>query len=206
MLERSDFVSSQPENRTAIEEGLEFAWHHLLMQVEQPYPNLKQPLYTPAEFVSLLAGERGVLDWQPSDNEIQRRKTADRAFEIHRKAGTRAGLLGALSSLNIEANATKGSLPYSVIVDGRLSDLPLTADTSRRLNARVSHYKSERDTVSISLSRLNNGSQSRGCLIKTTRFVHVYAGIPKPPVSYGVSPRFGFIQSEKVIKVSAAAP
>ncbi|MFH0267229.1 phage tail protein [Vibrio rumoiensis] len=198
------FVSAQPENRTVIEEALEFAWHDMLTKVEQPYPDLKQPLYTPKEFISLLAGERGVLDWQPSDNEQQRRETADQAFDIHRKAGTRYGLRNALLPLGIDSTVNKGELPYSLVVDGKLSEQPLTAETSQRMNARLSSYKSERDSIDLTLSRSNNGAEVKAAIVQTARFIHVFAGVPVPPVSYGSNPRFGFVQSEKVIKIQAA--
>ncbi|WP_417536395.1 phage tail protein [Methylophaga sp.] len=197
------FISAQPENRTTIEEGLEFAWHDMLSKVEQPYPDLKQPLYTPKEFISLLASERGVLDWQPNDDEQQRRETADNAFDIHRKAGTRYGLRNALLPLGIDSSVSKGELPYSIVVDGKLSDKPLTTETSQRMNARLSSYKSERDSVSITLSRSNQGAEVKAALVQSAKFIHVFAGVTKPPISYGTSPKFGFVQSEKVIKVHA---
>ena len=197
------FVSAQPENRTSIEEALEFAWHDMLKKVDQPYPNLKQPLYTPQEFVSLLAGERGVLDWQPSDDEQQRRETTDKAFDIHSKAGTRYGLRNALLPLGIDSVVSKGELPYAVVVDGKLSDQPLTAETSQRMNARLASYKSERDTIELILSRSSLGSEVKAALVKTSKFIHVFAGVTKPPISYGTNPKFGFVQSEKIIKVQA---
>lgn len=206
MLELTDksFISAQPENRTVIEEALEFAWHDMLSHVEQPYPDLKQPLYTQPEFVSFLAGERGVLDWQPSDNESQRRETADKAFDIHRKAGTRYGLRNALLPLGIDSTVNKGELPYSLVVDGKLSEQPLTAETSQRMNARLASYKSERDSIELTLSRSNNGVETKAAIVQTAKFIHVFAGVPVPPVSYGSNPKFGFVQSEKVIKVQAA--
>lgn len=206
MLKLTDksFISAQPENRTVIEEALEFAWHDMITKVEQPYPDLKQPLYTQDEFVSLLAGERGVLDWQPSDDDQQRRETADKAFDIHRKAGTRYGLRNALLPLGIDSVVTKGEQPYSVVVDGKLSDRPLTAETSQRMNARLTSYKSERDSIALTLSRSNNGVETKAAIVQTAKFIHVFAGVPVPPVSYGSNPKFGFVQSEKVIRVSAA--
>ncbi|MBD1572884.1 phage tail protein [Vibrio sp. S17_S38] len=206
MLELTDksFISAQPENRTVIEEALEFAWHDMLTNVEQLYPDLKQPLYTQDEFVSLLAGERGVLDWQPSDDDQQRRETADKAFDIHRKAGTRYGLRNALLPLGIDSVVTKGEQPYSVVVDGKLSDRPLTAETSQRMNARLTSYKSERDSIALTLSRSSNGTETKAAIVQTAKFIHVFAGVPVPPVYYGSNPKFGFVQSEKVIRVSAA--
>lgn len=174
------FVSAQPENRTIIEEGLEFAWHDMLTKVEQPYPDLKQPLYTQSEFVSLLAGERGVLDWFPNDNQTQRRETANKAFDIHRKAGTRIGLRESLLPLGIDSVITKGERPYSLVVDGDLLDLPLTPETSQRMNARLLSYKSERDSVEVILSRSNDGAEVKAILVQSTRFINISAAIAKP--------------------------
>lgn len=147
------FVSAQPENRTSIEEALEFAWHEILTTVDQPYPNLKQPLYTPQEFVSLLAGERGALDWQPSDDEQQRRETTDKAFDIHRKAGTRSGIEIALNALGCDAIITPwfdcdtAKPPYYIECVAWKSNAPVDKQLSERMIRRIESAKSERDTI-----------------------------------------------------------
>lgn len=180
------FISAQPENRTAIEEALEFAWHNMLTKVEQPYPDLKQPLYTQDEFVSLLASERGVLDWQPSDDDQQRRETADKAFDIHRKAGTRYGLRDALLPLGVDAAVEKGDLPYSITADGQLSEQPITSETAQRIKVRVSSYKSERDVVTLTLSRTEQGIRHHAVVVKVAKFVNVSAYSPFSDLSMRV--------------------
>lgn len=146
------FVSVQPENRTIIEEGLEYGWHKIISQQPNPYPNLKQPSYTPDEFVSLLAAERGVLDWQPSDTLEQRRKTAEQAFEIHRKAGTRSGITVALDALGFDSEVTRSTAPYSIDILCWRRNTPIDKLIVDRMVSRIDHTKSERDSYELSLA------------------------------------------------------
>ncbi|MFA0690628.1 phage tail protein [Vibrio splendidus] len=158
----NDFVSVQPENRTLIEEGLEYGWHKILEAQNDPYPELKQPMLTSDEFVSLLAGERGVLDWQPNDTLLQRRQTTEQAFDIHRKAGTRGGLKTALDVLGFDSVITKAPQAYALEVEAFLQDDPLTDETSKRVDSRLKNYKSERDSVSVNIARQSNSLVSVG--------------------------------------------
>ncbi len=175
MSKPNEFVSVQPENRTLIEEGLEFAWHSMLSAAGNPYPELKQPLLSSDEFVSLLASERGVLDWQPNDTMKQRRETTEQAFGIHRRAGTRSGLSKALGVLNITTEIKRGVLPYSLIIDGYLSDLPIDEDTTARVGSRIDNYKSERDTVDIALVRSADSYAFIGSTIQTGVVIEIGA-------------------------------
>lgn len=153
MSELNEFLSAQPENRTTLEEALEYAWHRLIEQSERPFPSLRDPLKTPGEFVTLLAGERGVLDWQPSDTNTQRRQTTAQAFSIHSKAGTRSGLASALMALGFKASVQRGESPYSIDVTAEIESGSLSPQMQARLNARVSAYKSERDKPAIDMVR-----------------------------------------------------
>lgn len=175
MSKPNEFVSVQPENRTLIEEGLEFAWHSLLSESENPYPELKHPLFTPDEFVSLLASERGVLDWRPRDTMKQRREITEQAFAIHRKAGTRFGLSQALSVLNITTEIKKGELAYSLEIDGFLSNQPIDKETSTRVGSRINNYKSERDTVKIAFIRSADSHAFKGSTIQTGIVIEIGA-------------------------------
>ncbi|MCG9678750.1 phage tail protein I [Vibrio sp. Isolate24] len=147
------FNSVQPSNRTIIEESLEYAWVKVLENLESPYPNLKNPLLCPDEFVSLLASERGVQDWQPGDTLEQQRSTTDKAFEIHSKAGTRYGLRTSIDALGFNSQVTKGALAYSLDVSAEIEKGELSEKLQTRLSSRVNTYKSERDTVSLELAR-----------------------------------------------------
>ncbi len=81
-----EFLSVQPNNASLIEEALEFAWTELIQSTFCPYPNLKQPLLTDKAFVALLAGERGVTDWQPKDTlESQRKRWIRRLIFIEKQ-------------------------------------------------------------------------------------------------------------------------
>ncbi|EKO3566327.1 phage tail protein [Vibrio metschnikovii] len=173
MSEPNEFISVQPDNRTLIEESLEYAWDGILKRSTNPYPDLKNPMLTPDEFVVLLASERGVADWQPDDTLVQQRRTTDKAFEIHSKAGTRAGLKTALDALGFDSVVTKSDEPYAINVEAMLQDQPLTNEMYRRVNIRVSTYKSERDIVRTHLSRLHLIKRYRAVMINRSRIIKV---------------------------------
>ncbi len=169
MLEPNDveFISVQPENRTALEEAIEYAWHKLIESAHSPYPDLRNPLTTQEEFVSLLASERGVQDWQPIDMPHQRRETTARAFEIHSKAGSRAGLKMAIEALGFKADVERSPLPYSLVISAELEKESLSGEIQLRLNSRAGAYKSERDTLDLRLVRSSNSQIYPGILNET---------------------------------------
>ncbi|HDZ9327794.1 TPA: phage tail protein [Vibrio cholerae] len=201
MSEPNEFVSVQPDNRTLIEESLEYAWARILALAPNPYPNLKNPQLTADEFVVLLAGERGVADWQPTDTIEQQRKTTDKAFPIHSKAGTRTGLKTALDALGFASAVTRGDAAYSIDVEGRLLDQPLTAEMSQRINARITAYKSERDSVTTTLSRLHSANKYRALVLHSARIVRVKAAEPIPPIYAMPKTRAIAIHSVKSVRI-----
>lgn len=155
MSKPEEFVSVQPQNTTAIEEALEYAWDQLITGQSDPYPMLKQPLYTADEFVALLAGERGVFDWQPNDSIAQQRQTANQAFAIHRSAGTRSGLRLSLGVIDSELEVTPwyqvddAPGPYYLKCVAWRKHHPITKALTERLLSRIEHVKSERDSVDL---------------------------------------------------------
>ncbi|CAG9001771.1 MAG: hypothetical protein CENE_03798 [Candidatus Celerinatantimonas neptuna] len=167
VLSDDDFVSVQPENRTTIEEALEYAWDRLIYQLSDPYPNLKQPLKTSVDFVDLIAQERGVLDYQPADMIPQKRQTTDRAFQIHAKAGTRSGLKDALDALGFDSTIGKAEQPYAIKVMADIEADSLTQTLQERLEARVTAYKSERDSVTMEVVRGAQIPIYSGILVET---------------------------------------
>ncbi|WP_306331027.1 phage tail protein [Vibrio injensis] len=158
MSEPNEFISVQPDNRTLIEESLEYAWDRILKQSTSPYPDLKNPMLTPDEFVVLLASERGVADWQPIDTELHQRRTVDKAFEIHSKAGTRAGLVSAVRAVGYDADIQAGHklkdpIPYHVeILAWREPSDVVDEKKIARLVSRINAYKSERDTIEVAMT------------------------------------------------------
>lgn len=149
------FVSVQPNNSSLIEESLEFAWGEIIKSHACPYPNLKQPLLTDESFVALLAGERGVTDWQPKDTLESQRKTADRAFDIHRKAGTRFGLNVALDAIDCDIEVTPWHqmqpvhAPYHIECVAWQRNKPVDKAAANRMLSRIENTKSERDTIDL---------------------------------------------------------
>ncbi|AUI88161.1 phage tail protein I [Vibrio azureus] len=149
------FISVQPNNASLIEEALEYGWAQLLHSLPCPYPNLKQPLLTAPPFVALLAGERGVRDWQPKDTPQSQRKTVDKAFEIHRKAGTRLGLSIALDAIDCDVDVipwhqmTPRAPPYHIECIATQRSQALDKAATTRVLSRIESTKSERDTVHL---------------------------------------------------------
>ena len=166
-VQNKPFVSVQPDNRTLVEEGLEYGWYQLINSLDCPYPDLKQPLLSPDDFISLLAAERGVLDWQPGDTVSQRREITHNAFDIHRRAGTRKGLEHALNALEVGAVVDRGSKPYAIKVSAEVPDGALTEDLFDRLMQRVTSYKSERDSVELETVRGSTSPAFIGVICET---------------------------------------
>ncbi|CED71545.1 phage tail protein I [Aliivibrio wodanis] len=161
------FISVQPSNRTVIEESLEYAWVNIIEKVVSPYPTLKDPMLCSDDFVALLAAERGVLDWQPNDSLTQQRKTTDKAFEIHSKAGTRKGLIHSIDALGFSSEITKGAQAYSLKISAEIEQGKLDEQLQCRLESRVNTYKSERDLIALDLVRAANVFSYSGALFET---------------------------------------
>lgn len=185
MSEQSEpYNSVQPNNRTIIEESLEFAWDKVLSQTQCPFPSLKNPMLCPDEFVSLLAAERGVLDWQPGDTLEQQRETTDKAFEIHSKAGTRRGIYSAVLALGIDAEVTKGEAPYSINIES-YSNQGISDELLNRLVNRVQSYKSERDSFTMALGIKAEGRVYLGGGVTIAPRIHVGPWVPPSPEAIG---------------------
>ncbi|MEL6113766.1 phage tail protein I [Photobacterium sp. SP02] len=192
MSEPNSFTSVQPENRTDVEEALEYAWHRVIQSQSSPYPDLKQPNLTREEFVSLLAAERGVMDWQPIDTLAQQRKTAEKAFDIHRKAGTREGLAVAMDALDCDIEITpwyrmeQPPGPYHLELTAWKRNAPVTKAIAERMLTRIERTKSERDTVGLILGfGVASGFGFSGVMQKgmTTQDVSYSGEISSSPVA-----------------------
>ncbi|MBY7859118.1 phage tail protein [Vibrio fluvialis] len=206
MSERNgEFVSVQPENRTLIEEALEYAWGRLLNKQSPPYPDLKSPLRTPEEFVVLLAAERGVADWQPGDTLQQQRVTTDRAFEIHSEAGTRGGLQVALAALGFDAEVKRGNLPYSLQITS-WSGAGVSNRTLERVQSRTVQYKSERDSFSLAVGFKASGSVYVGGAVVSAPRVLVGPWVPPIIEASGAQYVGGAVQSVMRVIVNEYRP
>jgi len=158
-----------PGNASALETALYQAWCDVLLEQSSPYPAVKDPAQCPPAFLSLLAAERGVMDWVAGDTEVDKRETVSRAFDVHLRAGTREGIRRAVETLNTSAVIKRTGKPYELHVEATLKEKPLTDTTRKRLLSRINTYKSERDTVTINLTRPALGTRSKHVAVQTGR-------------------------------------
>ncbi|MBV7264371.1 phage tail protein, partial [Photobacterium sp. WH24] len=90
---------------------------------------------------------------------------------------------------------------YELIVEGRLSEKPLTVEMSRRLNARIDTYRSERDVIGLSLSRSHEAHKTKALLLQKTSLVRVKAAPSVPPLFKMFKPRSSFVQQVKSVRI-----
>lgn len=190
-----------PDNSTLFEESFEHACAALVVS-EDHHDWLHDPLKTKTHLLDIMAAEAGVQDWFADDSEESRRQAIAQAVPIHQKAGTRAGVKQALDAIGINAEVTRGNKPYSLYIEGRLEDQPLTEEISRRMNARVELYKSEVDTAEIVLTRAHHGQKIRGLLLQQSKIVRVQAGEPVPPEFDMFKTRAAVVYSVKTVRIN----
>ncbi len=146
------FRSLIPDNRTPFEEAFEKTIAHLTSN-EDYFSWITNPQKTHSQLLDIMAKEAGVNDWFASDLESDKRDSIEKAPTIHRKSGTRQGLLDGLEALGCKAQISKGAMPYSLRIFNIIVNKPLTVDLQARLKERVKHTKAERDTVELELGR-----------------------------------------------------
>jgi len=190
-----------PDNSTPFEEAFEHATADM-MASDNVYVWLNDPLTTKDGLLDLMAKEAGVQDWFSDDSETAKRQAINQAVPIHKKAGTRSGVRLALKAIGINATVIRGSKPYTIYVEGRLESEPLTSEISRRMNARVELYKSEKDTAEIVLTRAHEAQNYRGVVLNRSKIVRVLAGEPIPPVFQINKSRAQAMYSVKTVRVS----
>ncbi|MCL9783666.1 phage tail protein [Vibrio sp. S4M6] len=147
------------DNAQPIEKAIRLAFRDSLLLLKPPYPELLNANNTPSDFLPFLAGERGVIDWYETDDEVFKRETVDGSFRLLQQSGTRAGLRESLNALGFDSTISKGGTPYTLEVEAFLKDKPLSDETSGRVDARISTYKSERDGITVNISRQSEGNQ-----------------------------------------------
>lgn len=172
------------------------------MASENHHEWLHNPMTTQTSLLDIMAKEAGVQDWFADDSEQAKRQAIAQAVPIHQKAGTRAGVRQALEAIGINAEVRRGAQPYSLYIEGRLEDRPLTEETSRRMNARVELYKSEVDTAEIVLTRAHHAQKYRGLLLQQSKIVRVQAGEPVPPEFEIAKTRAAVVYSVKTVRVN----
>lgn len=145
-----------PPNSSLLEVGLDLAFDQLLERLEPPFPELMDPLKTPAEFLPYLAADRGVGEWESTAGEAEKRATVASAWSVKRLAGTRKALALAVESLGLlpeviawHKEQPPGS-PYSIRVVARALGA-FDAESNRRLGVRLDDAKAERDELSLDI-------------------------------------------------------
>lgn len=160
-----------PSNASHLERALYHGWKTVLAELESPYPTVKDPKKCPSAFLSLLAGERGVLDWLSSDNDVDKRLTVNNAFNVHQMAGTREGIIQSIETLDASAVIKKSDKPYQLDVDVVLKNKPLTTEVKQRIQRRVDTYKSERDTINLSYHRPSETDRYKAAVVQWAKVI-----------------------------------
>ncbi|MBN8090501.1 hypothetical protein J0J26_20500 [Vibrio vulnificus] len=156
MSEVFDYETLLPDNRTTFERSYEEAERKLLKRSDV-LSWLNDPQATKSFLLDLMASEVGVRDWFFDDSELSKRLSVELAAKIQRGAGTKAGLIAALKAIEVDAEVERGERPFSLVVRS-WSPRQINSDTLRRLEARVSEYKAERDTFSLAVGYRVSGS------------------------------------------------
>lgn len=148
-----------PANKSLLESGLESAFTQLLDDIPSIYPNLLNANKVDAQLLPYLAADRVVSEWDSSAPEAEQRKTAHNAWNVRRLAGTKAGILLGLDSVEYDGEIlpwhqmTPQGEPYhfELVAWKRYSGL-VNHDVVHRMLAHLEDAKSERDTYELTLA------------------------------------------------------
>ncbi|WP_308908407.1 phage tail protein I [Pseudomonas canadensis] len=179
-------ASLLPANSSPLEKALDQGFSQLLERVAPPFPELMDPMQTPAEFLPYLAADRGVIEWSATAAEAEKRATVKLAWPTARQAGTRKALENATKGLRLipevrvwHQQSPRGK-PYSFSIRA-YSELPYSEEIDARLDRRLAEAKSERDvfTITLGLSAFGNHSVSAAtvCGELTTIYPMVIDGL-----------------------------
>lgn len=172
-------VTLLPANRSLLETGLDLAFAKLLERIEPPFPELMDPLATPAEFLPYLAADRGVREWDPTDAEADRRLTVASSWAIRRLGGTRKALELAVESMGLLPEViawhkeTPSGSPYGLLVVARAPGA-FDQESNRRLSLRLEDAKAERDVLALSIVSEVQGRLYYAAAVSTGGITTVY--------------------------------
>ncbi|WP_299005041.1 phage tail protein I [uncultured Shewanella sp.] len=148
-----------PDNRSALERGLELALARQLNGIEHPFPDLLNGKTTSNANLPYLAAERQLTVWDENDEPHIKQNLVSQAWEVKRLGGTRGGLKKALASLDFDSEITpwyrlqeQNAKPYFLdIVAWKKGNRALDMSKLHKLQRYIQDNKSERDDVSLSL-------------------------------------------------------
>ena len=180
----SQVNSVMPVNASPFERAYEHAARRLLGRLAPPFPQLLDPQKTPAAFLAYLASDRGVSEWQASDDEPRKRAAVALALPIKRMAGTRAALTHAIESMGYRAEITpwhaqtpRGQ-PYSFKVVSRTS-AGFSEHDFNRLEARLADAKAERDVLFHTITAESHGTAYVSATVYSGAEITVFPARPK---------------------------
>lgn len=145
-----------PPNSSALERAVDLAFGTFIERVIPPFPELMDPKHTPADFLSYLAADRGVLGWSTQASTESKRATVLASWGTKRLAGTRWALSQALKTTGFTPRFAPwyeaGAPPYTLVIFAT-SEANQTAEDYQNLGARLEEAKSERDDVVIRIEK-----------------------------------------------------
>lgn len=168
-----------PSNSSIIERGLDLALGKLLDRIVPPFPDLMDPLKTPAEFLPYLAADRGVTEWDSAAPEAEKRLTVSLAWPTKRLAGTRKALENAVKGLQLTPEIlawyeqTPAGAPYSFRVRA-FADAPYSEQINGRLDRRLAEAKSERDVLTVAIGLGTSGTHYVGATTVCGELTTIY--------------------------------
>jgi len=158
-----------PANRSRLEEALDLGFAKFLDRIAPPFPELMNPAETPVDFLSYLAADRGVAEWDADAPEAEKRSMVAMSWPTKRLAGTTMAVKSALKGLQLTADikpwykqSPKG-VPYTFAVvawvnqnrgDGKTI---ISEALFPRLITAIDAAKSERSGYSLQVGALFTG-------------------------------------------------
>lgn len=158
-----------PANRSRLEEGLDLGFARILEQIIPPFPELMTPAEAPADFLSYLATDRGVAEWDADADDDEKRSMVAMSWPTKRLAGTTAAIKSALKGMQLTADVLpwykqkpKGT-PYTFEVIAWVNQnrgggrTIITDSLFPRLVTAIDAAKSERSGYSLKVGALFTG-------------------------------------------------
>lgn len=158
-----------PVNRSALEEALDLGFGRFLDRMAPPFPELMNPAETPVDFLSYLAADRGVAEWDADAPEAEKRSMVAMSWPTKRQAGTTRAIKSALKGLQLTADVTpwykqtpRGT-PYTFTLvawvnDNRNgADVIISQSLFPRLIAAIDAAKNERTSYTMQVGALFTG-------------------------------------------------
>lgn len=151
-----------PANSSALERALDLGFGKLLDRIAPPFPELMNPGQTPAAFLSYLASDRGVSEWDTDASESEKRVTVSLSWQIQRLAGTQKALGYAVESLGFTPTFIAWhqqrplGTPYTFDVQAIIGSNWSSGDHNRLIH-RVNAAKCERDESTITIVHKTRG-------------------------------------------------